>query len=217
MLITNLRYLSYSSGAYNSGKNDGITLQFLCEDTGFDYHVIFNADIRRKRNVKNHRVGSFLPKGRFSVGRQSAFYKFWLSTGLNIPPRLSAFNDYMGKLKVFTFFADVAQGKRLDARSLRPLLDNLEFSNKLQTSLKQQQNKIQTRTSNNYLIEDPINTDIERKITTCLNNYDISKQVSTNISSSIIPIHEPKRVQNQTTEEWLDEYQKISRDYDGLF
>ena len=173
-----------------------------------DYHVIFNADIRRKRNVENHKAGSLLPKGRFSVGRQSAFYKFWVSTGLNIPPRLSAFNDYMGKLKVFSFSADIAKEKRLDACSLRPMFNKLEFSNKLQTTLKQQPNKIQTRTPNNDLIEDPINTDIERNITTCVNNYDISKQVSANTSNPIIPIDETKRVQNQTNEEWLAEYEE---------
>ena len=44
--------------------------------------------------------------------------------------------------------------------------------------------------------------------TTCPNNYVISKQVSEYTSNPISPIDETERVQNQTNEEWLAEYQK---------
>ena len=126
LLITPLRYLEYSSGLYGPGMHGGITLQFLQEDTGTQYYVIFNADVKRKRNTESHKAGTLLPKGRFSVGEKSAFYKFWLATGIAVPPRLSAFNDYIGKLKLLKYSAYVTSGKRLDAQSLKPILNPLD-------------------------------------------------------------------------------------------
>jgi hypothetical protein len=35
--------------------------------TGEDYYVIFNADIKRKRNFKDKKAGTLLPKGRFKA------------------------------------------------------------------------------------------------------------------------------------------------------
>lgn len=201
--LNNLRYVSYSTGLYGKHQKDGITLQLICEHTNNNYHVIFNVDIRRKRNLKNHKAGSLLPKGRFSVKPRSAFYAFWTSTGLDMPPRLSAFNDYMGKLKSLTFSADLSKGTRLDACSLRPF-----FSNNNQTNLEQFPNNRQTTTPNSDLMETRKLTVVQRDLTTYPNNYVISKQVSTNTSNSISPIDETKRVQSQTTDEWLDEYEE---------
>ena len=76
MIVTDLQYISYSTGLYGRKNAGGVTLQLLCERTGEDYYVIFNADIKRKRNFKDKKAGTPLPKGRFSVGRKSAFYKF---------------------------------------------------------------------------------------------------------------------------------------------
>ena len=44
--------------------------------------------------------------------------------------------------------------------------------------------------------------------TTCPNNYVISKQVSEYTSNHITPIDETERIQNQTSDEWLAEYQQ---------
>ena len=49
---------------------------------------------------------------------------------------------------------------------------------------------------------------IKGTLTTCPNNYVISKQVSANTSNPIIPIDETKRVQSQSNKEWLDEYEE---------
>ena len=203
MLITNLQYLSYSTGLYYDGKYAGITLQLIHGETGQDYHSIFNADIRRKRSTKNYKAGSRLPPKRFSVGPRSAFYKFWLSTDLPLPPRLSAFNDYMGKLKQFTFCAQITKGTRLDACSLRPYF---VFPNNAQTIPKQSPNKIQTNIPNNDELDSHISTVFERRLTACENNYEISKQVNTYTSNPNIPVDETKRVQNKTNEEWLAEF-----------
>lgn len=205
MLVTGLQYLSYSTGLYGPQKRGGVTLQLLCERTGKDYYVIFNADIKRKRNVKGLKAGTLLPKGRFSVGRKSAFYKFWLSTGINIPPRLSAFNDYMGKLKGLSFLAEINSDNRLNACTLRLMTNNP------QTDDKQSSNKLQTKTSNSNVSQNLIATSGSKNITTYMNNYDISKQVSTNTSNAYTPINDVLDVKEQTNKEWLNDYFGINR------
>ncbi|MDA9570210.1 hypothetical protein N9R62_03610 [Porticoccaceae bacterium] len=200
MLVTGLQYLSYSTGLYGRQNAGGLTLQLLCERTGEDYYVIFNADIKRKRNFKDKKAGTLLPKGRFSVGRKSAFYKFWLSTGISIPPRLSAFNDYMGKLKGLLFIAEIESNNRLNACSLRLMTNNP------QTDDKQSPNKLQTNTSNSNVSQNLIATTDSKNITTYMNNYDISKQVSTNTSNTYAPINDVIDVKKQTYEEWINDY-----------
>ena len=107
----------------------------------------------------------------------------------------------MGKLKNFTFSADLCRETRLDASSLQVLT-----SNKAQTNFKQSPNNVQTTPPNNNAAEDTVNVAVKESLTACINNYDISKQVSTNTSNPIIPLDETKRVQSQTNEEWLAEY-----------
>ena len=207
LLITPLRYLEYSSGLYGPGMHGGITLQFLQEDTGTQYYVIFNTDVKRKRNTESHKAGTLLPKGRFSVGEKSAFYKFWLSTGIAIPPRLSAFNDYMGKLKAFKYSAYVTKGTRLDAQSLKPILNPVDSSNNLPTNFKQHPNNPQTNVSNTESLEQHIDSGLNTDLAACKGNYDISKQGGTFTSKPLSHLEEIERVQNQTVEEWIAEYE----------
>ena len=75
------------------------------------YYTHFNVDLNRKRKSGKYKKGDPLPGNRFSVTPNHGFYKFWLKTGLAIPPRLSAFNDYMGKLKQFTFIGEIKKGQ----------------------------------------------------------------------------------------------------------
>ena len=213
LLITPLRYLEYSSGLYGPGMHGGITLQFLQEDTGTQYYVIFNADLKRRRNTKNHKAGSLLPKGRFSVGEKSAFYKFWLATGIAVPPRLSAFNDYMGKLKAFRYSAYVTSGKRLDARSLKPIFNPVVSSNNLPTNFKQHPNNLQTNVSNIESLEQHIDTGLNTDRTACVRNYDISKQGGALTSKPLSHLEEIERVKNQTVEEWIAEYEAEMEKY----
>ena len=204
MLVTDLQYMTYSTGLYGRQNAGGITLQLLCERTGEDYYVIFNADIKRKRNFKDKKAGALLPKGRFSVGRKSAFYKFWLSTGISIPPRLSAFNDYMGKLKGLLFLAEINSDNRLNACTLRLMTNNP------QTDDKQSSNKLQTKTSNSNVPQNLICTSGSKNITTYMNNYDISKQVSTNTSNTYTPFNDVIDIKEQTYEDWINDYFGIS-------
>jgi len=209
MVLNTLRFDSYTTGHYGYHRAGGVTLQFICETTGDNYYVIFNADLKRNRNTKNHKAGSPLPTGRFSVGRRSLFYKFWVSTGLPVPSRLSAFNDRMGKLKAFVFTANISKGKRLDAKSLIPLLNDqssiVPLANNIQTNVQQFSNKIQTRKANNDSLLERENTGFQEKQTTCLNNYGISKQGTTDTRTPLSPITTTEQVREQTNQEWLDD------------
>lgn len=207
MVLNTLRFDSYTTGHYGQHRAGGVTLQFICETTGNNYYVIFNADLKRKRSTKKHKVGTPLPSGRFSVGRRSLFYKFWVSTGLPVPSRLSAFNDRMGKLKTFVFSANISKGKRLDAKSLMPLLNDqssvVPLANNIQTNVKQFSNNIQARIANNDSVLESENTGFQENQTTCLNNYGISKQGNTDTRTPLSPITTDKQVREQTNQEWL--------------
>ena len=207
MELNSLRYDSYASGMYGKHKAGGVTLQFICETTGANYYAIFNADLKRKRNTKQHKAGTLLPSGRFSVGRRSQFYQFWFSTGLDMPQRLSGFSDSMGKLKAFTFCAKVTKGSRLDSGTLVPLMSKppklMVVSNSVPTTIQQLPNKIPTRIANNDSPPPPVIGDSQENQTTCLNNYGISKQGTTDTRIPITPITTTDTVREQTNDQWL--------------
>jgi len=201
VLISHLNYLSYSTGSFGVGKYDGICLQFICENTGLDYHVFFNAHIRRVRKVENHQIGSVLSKNRFRVGRRSTFFKFWTSTGLTFPPRLAAFSDYMGNLKKLKFMGEISSANRIKAQSLKPM-----YKNNIQTSSKQISNNFQTKHPNKDFHEYQAIKGLQRNLNEDEKYCVLSNQVETNTSDASSPFDEVKRIQNQTTEEWLTEY-----------
>ena len=222
MELNSLRYIGYTVGFYGEHKAGGVTLQFICEVTCINYYVIFNVDLRRKRTTKKHKAGSPLPNGRFSVGVRSQFYKFWVSTGLGLPHRLSAFNDCMGKLKAVTFCATVTKGDRLDSATLVALMSKppklMVVPNSVPTTTQQLSNKTPTRIANNDSPPLLVINESQENQTTCLNNYGISKQGTTDTSNPISPIDDTKRAQSQTNKEWLDEYEdEWKKECDALF
>ena len=190
MELNGLRYISYTTGFYGKHNAGGVTLQFLCEVTCINYYVIFNVDLRRKRNTKKHKAGSPLPNGRFSIGVRSQFYKFWRSTGLDLPHRLSAFNDCMGKLKAFTFCATLTKGDRLASATLVPLMSKppklMVISNSVPTTTQQLSNKTPTRIANNDSPLPSVLNDFEEILTTCESNYGKSKQGKTDTRIPIL-------------------------------
>lgn len=115
-----LEYQSHSVGNYGHRRAGGLTIQFRCLASGRELYAIFNVDTRRSRNTKSGKAGDPLPKGQFRAGKRSAFVAFWKSTGLPCH-RLSDFHDYMGSLGKLIFTADLCNGERLEAATLRPL------------------------------------------------------------------------------------------------
>ena len=196
--------MSYSAGLYENGKYPGITCQITSADTGIRYHVVFNADLVRQRSTKNHEKGSPLPRGHFTPKPNSAFMQMWLLTSLPVPKSLTSFHDCMGKLTSVVFMAEISKGTRLDAKTLRPMCSP---DNSLITTRQLPDKNLITipdKDINQTLTE----STQERIATTCQNNYVISKQVSEYTSNPISPIDDTKRVQNQTSDEWLAEYQE---------
>lgn len=118
--VSAFEYLSYSVGQYGPSRAGGVTLQFQCINTAQPLFAIFNADTKRARSTRHGKAGSPLPAEQFRVGRRSAFYRFWTSTGLPIR-RLSDFHDYMGNLGSLIFTGSPSKGERLDASTLHPL------------------------------------------------------------------------------------------------
>ncbi|WP_300654312.1 hypothetical protein, partial [Pseudomonas sp.] len=123
MGIEAYEYVSYTTGVYGRIKAPGLTLQLVSVVTGTNTYTIFNADLSRDRTTKAGAKGSPLPKGHFRVGKRSHFYRFWHSTQLPLPKRLSSLHDYMGNLRGILFTAEKAQGQenRLDAGSIASL------------------------------------------------------------------------------------------------
>ena len=58
MTVVGLRYIDYRTGHYGSGKYPGVYLQFICDQSGDDYYVIFNACLIRKRSVGKYKKGT---------------------------------------------------------------------------------------------------------------------------------------------------------------
>ena len=173
-------------------------------DTSELYHVHFNACLVRQRSVKKHKKGSPLPKGHFTVGQKSHFMKMWRSTFLPLPKSLTSFHDCMGKLKSIVFMAEISKGTRLDAGTIRPM--SLPDNSMITTRQLPDKNLIVIPDKD--INQTPIESRQESISTTCPKNYIISKQVSEDTSNPISPIDQTKRVQNQTNEEWLAEYEK---------
>ncbi|WP_226642800.1 hypothetical protein [Microbulbifer variabilis] len=114
-----LEYVSYSVGNYGPSKRGGVSLQFRNLTDGSERYSVFNVETRRNRTTKHGKKGSPLPAGQFRITTRFKFYGFWLSTGLPVPRRLSAFHDYMGKLAGLVFTGTAADGERLS--DVRPL------------------------------------------------------------------------------------------------
>ncbi len=193
----------YSTGCYGEKKADGLTLQFNVIDTELDYYTIFNVDCSQLRGSNK---GKRRPDGQFSVRQKHAFYKFWHRTcGLPTPSKgLTTFHDCMGKLKSIVFMAEISKGTRLDAGTLRPM----SLPDNALTTTRQLPDKNLLTVPDKDINQIPTESTQESISTTCPDNYVISKQVSEYTSNPISPIDDTKRVQNQTTDEWLAEYEE---------
>ena len=208
---------SYTTGYYGKNKSAGVTLQFVSLTTGKQCYVTFNVELKRKRTTVKATKGSSLPKGQFRVSKKYMFCKFWLATGLNLPPRLSAFHDYMGNLKQLYFLPRVGQQNKVIDKIIPTLnINNKDILNKFinnnayncQTRNTQKPLNNHSITTRKDLAESTLNKGGPVNTTTGLNNYELSKQGSAVISnhSSITPMN--KSPEEQTIEEWFTDYNK---------
>lgn len=128
-------YTSFDTGKY---KADGVCLQFVNITTGASAFCCFNAILKRQRNSKHGKAGSYLPNRQFTVGKNSSFCQFWQRAGLPLPNRLGKLYERMGNLKKIVFTANFTANEKLDKQTLTPLTityeqlistDNLRTSN----------------------------------------------------------------------------------------
>tara|TARA_R110000744_G_scaffold158285_7_gene274289 strand:- start:238 stop:1059 length:822 start_codon:yes stop_codon:yes gene_type:complete len=208
-------YTNYSTGRYGKNLYQGITLQFEDIKGGSEAHAILNAQITRTRSSKHGKAGDDLPNGQFKVSTKHNFYKFWLATGIKLPTRNSAFFDYMGKLKRMLFVGELNYKNKFINKTLRCLELSSEMikaayiqslPNNIQATPKQLPNNFPTRISNKEMTSKLAANDAGLNSTTCESKYGLSYQGGEVKSNTLIVNIVKKRPQEQTNDEWMDEY-----------
>jgi hypothetical protein len=206
-------YGGYSTGLYGENKVAGVTIQLPSFVSGLDTHAIFNAELNRKLAIKAGKKGTPLPKGHFRIGKRSHLYRFWRSTGLAMPRRLSSLHDYLGNLRGILFAADMMAGqtKRLDTASLRPLsTTSAEVRNAFQpdnarTIAGQVTDNCRTKVPDKDSAPAQQNQGLQRNQTTGAENHG-KTVISTDVYTAVnVSTQSRKRPQEQTEEEWLAE------------
>ncbi|XPF93847.1 hypothetical protein ACM9HF_17790 [Colwellia sp. RE-S-Sl-9] len=210
-------YDNYSTGYYGKHKSSGLNLQLINLVTGEDCYVTFNVELKRSRTTKNGIKGSCLPKGQFRVNKKYKFYQFWLSTGLSLPSRLSSFHDYMGNLKHCFFVPTFDRSSKLKDKII-PLMNchHNQILKKLSHCLPYNSHTIarqlpynsQTRTPNNDITKAYDNKGLQGYFGTCPDKYELSKQGSAVISNYLPDTNYIKKPEEQTTDEWLNDWEK---------
>lgn len=212
--IEAFEYVSYTTGRYGRNKAAGVTLQLVSVAADINTYTIFNADLTRDRTTKAGVKGTPLPKGHFRIGKRSHFYRFWHSTQLPLPKRLSSLHDYMGNLRGILFTAEKAQGheNRLDAGSITPLsisvteIQKAFLPDNSRTVSGQITDNHQTSMPDKDSPQAPINRGLQKSSTTCSSNH-VKAVISTRDNTVIIsPASLHKIPEEQTTEEWLADY-----------
>jgi hypothetical protein len=210
-------YDGYSTGYYGKHKSPGLTLQLINISTGEDCYLTFNVELKRSRTTNNGVKGSCLSKGQFRISKKYKFYQFWLSTGLSVPPRLSSFHDYMGNLKECFFIPTFDHGTKVKDKII-PLL-NLSHSELLarfsqlnpynsQTGNRQQPYNDHTNSPYSDIAQPYEYKGLSGDVTTCSNNYELSKQGSAVTSKPLTINTTNKRPEEQTSDEWLNDWEQ---------
>lgn len=204
-------YVSYDTGHYGKSRAGGVTLHFVSVVTGEVAYTIFNADLTRARSVGGKAAGSPLPKGRFRVGKRSAFYKFWLGTGLPVR-RLSDFHDYMGKLGGILFTGSIT-GERISASSLCPITLRSEeiaalLPDIIPTSARHHPDKAPTRVPDKETRQRQQPQGLQPFSTTCVSNHGNTVIRGDGYTvAAPVPNTSPE---DQSVDDWLKEYDQAS-------
>ena len=209
MKVVGLKFESFSTGCYDHGKYPGVTIQFVSEVNGSEYYVIFNVKLTRVRRSKVHAAGTPLPGKQFRVSKKSNFYKFWLRTGLRLPPRLSSFHDYMGNLGKLAFSGDVDAENKLITGSLMPMPDPavVPEPDKSQPSSVLEADKWQTKYPYKHLDEPPSNSAPQVNLSTSCSNYERRLTGKADTSPAIRFPRSYKELQEQSVDDWLLDYE----------
>jgi len=209
------RYKKYQTGNYGERRSGGVNLQFRSVLGDLDYYVIFNAEIRRRRNSNYGKAGSTLPRKQFYAGRRSSFTRLWRDADLPQPQREGQYGNYMGKLKGMLFTGTIDHGERLLKSSLRPLsishgqlmeMFGVDCPNKTLTKPIQNPDNSQTTIPNKHSAQPQV-----------LRVFPAASTAGTaNCGNTVIrecgykgPSKPP---QEQTNEEWWEDYERRDRE-----
>jgi hypothetical protein len=208
-------YLGYSTGSYGEHKSGGVSLQFTNLSTGEDAFAVFNAELARARKSKSADKGTSLPKGKFRVRKGFEFYRFWLLSGLSIPPRLSVFNQYMGNLKSLAFIPELGKiNKFINKKtklmnvSYKLISSGLGYEStyiRQTTNIQQTYNRHTTATNNDSVL--PYSEKgVQTNSSTCSNKYGSSLQGSEVLSTPLPVINSTNKPEEQTNDEWMNDW-----------
>lgn len=214
-------YGGYSTGLYGTNKAAGVTIQLPSFVGGLDTHAIFNAELNRKLSTNAGKKGTPLPKGHFRIGKRSHLYRFWQSTGLPTPKRLSSLHDYLGNLRGILFIADIVTDRknRLDAGSLRPLfITAVEVRNAFspdngRTTAGQATDNSRTKEPDKHSAPAQKNRGFQAKPTACAESHGIAV-ISTCENTVISELAlTRKELEEQSMETWLAGYSSLPNDH----
>jgi hypothetical protein len=211
------RYTGYSTGRYGKHCSEGLTLQFENILNGDEAFAILNVQLTRKRATNHGIVGAELPKGQFRVSTKHNFYKLWVSTDIKLPARISSFHDYMGKLKSLVFTGNLDSKNKISNETLKPLNVSHEqiitcisqnLPDKIQTTTRQVPYNYQTKMPDKEMIKGLAANDIQSNTNACVNNHGTGIQGNAVIGNTLSLVSsDPKRPEDQTCEEWLQDYE----------
>lgn len=211
-------YGGYSTGKFGLQKAPGVAIQLPSFVDGLDTHAIFNAELNRDRTTKAGAKGSDLPKGHFRIGKRSHLYRFWQSTGLPMPKRLSSLHDYLGNLRGILFAADMVTGRknRLDTASLRPLsITSAEVRDAFdpdncRTISGQATDNCRTKVPDKVSAPDQQNQGLQGNQTTGTENHGKTVISTDGYTAVNVSTQSRKPPEEQTVEEWLADYSSPS-------
>ncbi|WGK61483.1 hypothetical protein QAO71_15770 [Halopseudomonas sp. SMJS2] len=206
-------YVGYDTGHYGKSRAGGVTLHFVSVVTGEAVYTIFNAELKRVKDSPGGKTGALLPKGEFRVGKRSAFYKFWLGTGLAVPDRLQRFCRRMGTLRPILFDGDL-QGERLNASTLTPieipadLIRVAVSGHKPDTSKTQTGHTVDTNTRHSRMRQSQASQGIQPISTTCVSNHG-NTVIREDGYTVDVPVLNTSP-EDQSVDDWLKEYDQAS-------
>ncbi|MDU9390505.1 hypothetical protein [Pseudomonas sp. zfem002] len=205
-------YYEYSVDNYD-GRYPGLSLQFRPVFEGVYSFAIFNVELTRERDTKAGRRGERLPPGHFRIkSERCGFYQFWLRSGARFPRRLSAFHDYMGRLKGILFTAECSSEKpeRLDAKTIRPLSISAEVIRKAflpdmtQTNAGQTPDKLRTILPDKVPAQSLMQQGIQADFATGAVKHGKAVNRGAPVDSSLTA--SKTRPEDQSEDEWLRDY-----------
>ena len=215
------RFTHHTTAVEPGYSSDRLTLWFVSYTSGCEVLAHFNVDLNRKRNGAKNKAGTKLPPGEFIPRKQSKYVQWW--SGLNLPkPRYpSEYHRKLHHLKALLFSGETDLTKNHQVRfkdkniellnidfDYIKLSSNIEFSRLTGGELAVKERLI----GGEYAVKDggegntatSINTG-SPAISECVSE---SVRLKNNVIRTTCSVDVKKPPQEQSTDEWLADYNK---------